>query len=77
MIQNTNNGKRWERPWGQKRRLKEESLRKLSKGAPEKLEIARRIRQETVMTHKWIAARLHMGEWKSMANKLSKTRTRH
>jgi len=57
-----------------KRRLKEESLRKLSKGAFEKLEIARRIRRETVMTHKWIAARLHMGEWKSMANKLSKTR---
>ena len=57
-----------------KRRLKEESLRKLSKGAFEKLEIARRIRRETVMTHQWIAARLHMGEWKSMANKLSKTR---
>ena len=60
-----------------KRGLKEQSLKKLRKGAPEKVEIALRIRQETVMTHKWIAARLHMGQWKSMANKLSKTRTEY
>ena len=39
----------------------EEELRQRSKGDPVKLATAARLRQETTMTLKWIAARLEMG----------------
>jgi hypothetical protein len=41
--------------------LKEKDLASLPKGAPQKLKLARRLRQETTMTIGWIADRLHMG----------------
>ena len=39
-------------------------------GSAAKMEIARRIREETTMSLKWIATRLKMGDWKHVANKL-------
>ena len=50
---------------------RESDISKESKGAPQKVEIARRIREETTMSLKWIATRLSMGGWKYVANKLS------
>jgi len=49
---------------------RESDLTKETKGAPEKVAIARRIREETTMSLKWIASRLRMGTWKHVANKL-------
>lgn len=40
---------------------KEADLEKARKGAPKKVKIALRLRQETTMTLAWIARRLHMG----------------
>jgi hypothetical protein len=39
----------------------ESQLRALRKGHPRKIQIARRLRQETTVTLQWIATRLHMG----------------
>jgi hypothetical protein len=33
------------------------------KGDPQKVEIVRRLREETTMTLEWVAAVLHMGSW--------------
>jgi putative transposase len=41
--------------------LREKDLASLPKGAPQKLKVARRLRQETTMTIGWIADRLNMG----------------
>ena len=49
---------------------RESDISKESKGRPQKVEIARRIREETTMSLKWIAIRLKMGGWKHVANKL-------
>jgi hypothetical protein len=49
---------------------KEQALRLLPKGHPRKVEIARRLREETTLSLKWIAARLHMGTWRYVSNLL-------
>lgn len=63
------------------RAILEEELRKLgwtqidlegtAKSHPEKLRIARRLRQETTMTLKWVAEHLEMGTWTYLACQLS------
>ena len=62
------------------RRLVQEELDKLgwtgpelamrAKGDARKVAIARRLRAETAVTLKWIAAELHMGAWTHVANRL-------
>ena len=42
---------------------KEADLERRSKGDPEKLKLALRLRAETAVTVKWIAERLRMGTW--------------
>jgi len=49
----------------------EEELRGRAKGHPGKVVIARRLRQETTMSLKWIAERLAMGTWTYVSNLLS------
>jgi len=46
----------------------EGELRRRRKGDAEKIRIARRIRRETTMSLKWIAASLAMGTWTYVAN---------
>jgi hypothetical protein len=43
-------------------------LERRRKGDAEKIRIARRIRKETTMSLKWIAASLAMGTWTYVAN---------
>jgi len=45
-------------------------LKKERKGAPEKVELARRLRKETTMSLKWIAQELEMGSWTYVSNLL-------
>jgi len=40
------------------------------KGDRRKIRIAKRLRAETTMTLKWIAAQLHMGTWTHVANRI-------
>jgi len=49
----------------------EEELRGRPKGHPGKVVIARRLRQETTMSLKWIAKRLQMGTWTYVSNLLN------
>lgn len=49
---------------------KEAELLKHRKGDRRKVKIARRLRQETTMTLKWIADRLKMGTWTHVSNRL-------
>jgi REP element-mobilizing transposase RayT len=51
-----------------------EELELRRKGDREKVKIARRLRTETTMTLKWIAAELHMGVWTHVSNLLSRQR---
>jgi len=51
-----------------KRRWTDAELAQSRKGDWQKLKIARRVRQETTMTLKWIAKRLNMGASGSLAN---------
>jgi REP element-mobilizing transposase RayT len=53
-----------------RRAWKEQVLPKLSKGDKSKVAMARRLRQETSMSLKWIAQRLHMGVWTYVSNLL-------
>ena len=48
----------------------EEGLRGRPKGHSGKVRIARRLRQETTMSLKWIAQRLEMGAWTYVSNLL-------
>jgi putative transposase len=48
----------------------EADLEQHRKGDRRKVKIARRLRQETTMTLKWIAARLKMGTWTHVTNRL-------
>jgi hypothetical protein len=59
-----------------RRGWKEEDLPGRRKGDKVKveLELARRLRQETTMSLKWIARRLHMGGWTYLSNLLNKKR---
>ncbi len=43
-------------------------LRKMPKGDKRKVQIARRLRNETTVTLKWVADRLHMGSWTYVSN---------
>jgi len=49
----------------------EEELRGRPKGHPGKVGIARRLRQETIMSLRWIAQRLEMGTWTYVSNLLN------
>ncbi len=49
----------------------EQELRGRAKGHPGKVVIARRLRQETVMSLRWIAQRLEMGTWTYVSNLLN------
>jgi REP element-mobilizing transposase RayT len=49
----------------------EDGLRGRAKGHPGKVVIARRLRQETTMSLKWIAQRLEMGSWTYVSNLLN------
>ena len=51
-------------------RVKEQTLKQIPKGAPVKLAVAQRLRSETTVSLKWIAARLQMGVWTSLNNLL-------
>ena len=42
---------------------------------PGKLAIATRLRKETILPIKWIAARLHLGTWKSAKTRLQSAKT--
>jgi REP element-mobilizing transposase RayT len=53
-----------------RRGWKKQDLRGLPKGEKRKVALARRLRQETTMTLKWIARRLHMGSWTYVSNLL-------
>jgi hypothetical protein len=57
-----------------RRRWTQAHLRSRRKGDPEKVKIAARLRQETIMTLKWIAQRLHMGAWTHVSNCLGMRR---
>lgn len=48
----------------------EEDLKSRHKSDPDKVALAARLRRETTLTLKAIAARLHMGTWKSAATRL-------
>ena len=52
----------------------ESELRRRRKGDPKKVKIARRLREETTMTLKWIAGELYMGAWTHVSNLLSQAR---
>lgn len=54
----------------------EADLTQRRKGDPEKVRIARRLRQETTMTLVWIARRLQMGAWTHVSNLLGQQRPR-
>jgi hypothetical protein len=45
-------------------------LEKRNRSAPEKLELAARLRRETTLTIREIAQGLHMGSWKSAITRL-------
>ena len=49
----------------------EKELAQRPKGDKQKVEIARMLRQQTTMTLKWIAQRLHMGSWTYMSMTLA------
>ena len=53
-----------------KRRWTEADLKQRAKSDPEKLALAARLRRETTLTMAQVAARLHLGSWKSFAAKL-------
>jgi putative transposase len=55
----------------QRRGWSEAELRRRAKGDGDKVQIARRLRQESTMSLKWIAARLEMGVWTHVSNRLS------
>ena len=47
------------------------------KGDVRKIWIARRLRSETAVTLKWIAAKLHIGTWTHVANRLQQTKDKN
>ncbi len=51
-------------------------LPKHAKGGARKIRIAARLRAETAVTLKWIAAKLHMGIWTHVANRLQNAKVR-
>ena len=71
---------RWESTSAKAERIIEEELQRLgwrrvdlekrNRSAPEKLELAGRLRRETTLTIREIAQGLHLGSWKSAMNRL-------
>jgi hypothetical protein len=59
-----------------RRGWKEEGLPGWRKGDKVKVALARRLRQDTTMSLKWIARRLHMGSWTHVSN-LSHEQRKH
>jgi hypothetical protein len=59
-------------PTAQGRGWKEKDLAGWAKGDKSKVALARRLRQETTMSLKWIAQRLQMGSWTYVSNLLRK-----
>jgi putative transposase len=59
-----------------RRGWKEQDLRTVAKGDNGKVALARRLRQETTMTLKWIAQRLYMGSWTYVSNLLHEKQRR-
>jgi REP element-mobilizing transposase RayT len=59
------------------RRWMEKDLEERAKSDPEKLAMAARLRRETTLTIPAIAARLHLGSWKSFAAKLNRWKKTH
>ena len=57
-----------------RRGWKEEELGLRRKGDKVKVALARRLREETTMTLKWIAERLQMGSWTNVSNRLAASR---
>ena len=55
----------------------EDELRARRKGDRAKVMLARRLRQETSMSLKWIAQRLHMGTWTYVSNLLNEPPPTH
>ena len=55
----------------------EDELRARRKGGRAKVMLARRLRQETSMSLKWIAQRLHMGTWTYVSNLLNEPPPTH
>jgi len=55
----------------------EDALRGHPKGHGAKVRLARRLRQETSMSLKWIAQRLHMGSWTYVSNLLNEPPQRY
>jgi hypothetical protein len=60
-----------------RRRWSRLQLEERAKSEPEKLSLAARLLRETTLTLPWIAARLHMGTWKSLNAKLHRWRRTH
>jgi putative transposase len=58
----------------QRRGWDEAELRRRAKGDVKKVQIAQRLRQESTMSLKWIAARLEMGTWTHVSNRLAQQR---
>ena len=56
---------------------REEELWVRRKGHRAKVLLARRLRQETTMSLKWIAERLHMGSWTYVSNLLNEQPQTH
>jgi hypothetical protein len=57
-------------------RRTEDTLGQRPKGDPWKVRLAVRLRRETMMTLKWIAARLQMGSWRHLNGLLYKQRVK-
>ena len=55
----------------QQRGWDDAELGRRRKGDAEKIQIAKRLRQESTVTLKWIATRLQMGTWTHVSNRLS------
>ncbi len=60
-----------------RRRWSVRQLEECAKSDPQKLALAARLRRETTLTLRWIAARLHLGTWKSLNAKLHRWRKTH
>jgi hypothetical protein len=54
-----------------RRRWRETDLERRRKGDAQKVQMAARLRRESIMTLKWIARRLHMGSWTHVSNCLA------
>jgi putative transposase len=59
-----------------RRGWEEEDLQARRQGDKHNVAIAARLRRETTMTLKWIAARLRMGSWNTVSNRLAAARQR-